>query len=144
MLIGLDPLLDPDLLWTLRAMGHGDRIAIVDANFPAASLARRLHRLDGADAVTALTVILTVLPVDDFALPGAFCMTPTEDGALPPIAEEFSGALERAGHAPQPGGLSRQRFYDAARDCFAVVQTGERRLFGNIVLTKGVVRIEAA
>ena len=39
MLWGIDPLLDADLLYALRRMGHGDEIAIVDANFPAASTA---------------------------------------------------------------------------------------------------------
>ena len=44
MLKNLDPLLSPDLLFVLAAMGHGDELAIVDANFPALSNARRLIR----------------------------------------------------------------------------------------------------
>jgi L-fucose mutarotase len=35
VLKGLEPLLDPDLLAILRAMGHGNEV-LVDANFPAA------------------------------------------------------------------------------------------------------------
>ena len=53
MLIGLNPLLSPDLLHALAAMGHGDEIVVVDANFPAASCARRLIALDGIGAETA-------------------------------------------------------------------------------------------
>jgi L-fucose mutarotase len=66
MLLGLDPLLSPDLLFALASAGHGDRIAIVDANFPAASMARRLVPLHGAAATAALVAILSVLPVDTF------------------------------------------------------------------------------
>ena len=35
MLKNIPPILGPDLLGILRAMGHGDEIAIVDANYPA-------------------------------------------------------------------------------------------------------------
>jgi L-fucose mutarotase len=57
MLKGLDPLLGPDLLHVLAAMGHGDEIVIADGNVPAASLARRLVRLEGVDAPRALRAI---------------------------------------------------------------------------------------
>lgn len=144
MLIGIDPLLDPDLLWTLRAMGHGDTLALVDANFPAAALARRLHRLDGCDAGRALGAILSVMPVDDFIAPACFCMAHAEDGLLAPIADDFAAILRRAGVPPSIAAVPRQAFYDRARDCFALVATGERRLYGNIILTKGVMRDDGA
>ena len=41
MLRGIDPLLGPELLHALRAMGHGDEIAVVDANYPATASATR-------------------------------------------------------------------------------------------------------
>ena len=49
MLKTLTRLHSPALLHTLASMGHGDELAVVDAHFPATSLARRLVRLDGAD-----------------------------------------------------------------------------------------------
>ena len=53
MLKNLDPLLNPNLLYILRAMGHGDVLTIVDSNFPADSVASttvhgEVIRLDGA------------------------------------------------------------------------------------------------
>ncbi len=60
MLKGIDPVLSPELLHALATMGHGDEIAVVDANFPAASVARRLIRLDGVAAPRALQAILSV------------------------------------------------------------------------------------
>lgn len=139
MLLGLDPLLTPDLLHALASAGHGDRIAIVDANFPAASTARRLVSIPGADAGAVLRAVLSVLPVDTFVPDPALVMQVVGDpGAMPPAVEEFTRLLAAAG-APPPGKLERHAFYAAARDAFAVVHTGERRLYGNILLSKGVV-----
>src|SRR5260370_39035774 len=53
MLLGLDPVLSPDLLHALAAMGHGDRLALVDANYPA-TRGPRLIQLPGIDMPRAL------------------------------------------------------------------------------------------
>src|SRR5438105_15965944 len=74
MLRGLDPILSPELLHALRAMGHGDEIAVVDANYPAVTNARRLIRLDGIDAVKAVDAILSLMPLDSFVDIAAFRM----------------------------------------------------------------------
>lgn len=140
MLLGLDPLLTPDLLHALASAGHGDRIAIVDANFPAAANARRLVRLDGTDAAAVLRAVLSVLPVDDFEPDPAVVMEVVGDpSAMPEAVAEFARLLRGAG-AGAPRAVPRQGFYTLAREAFAVVATGERRLYGNIILTKGVVR----
>ena len=47
MLIGIPPLLGPEFLATLRAMGHGDELAVVDGNYPAQEHGRRVLRADG-------------------------------------------------------------------------------------------------
>ncbi len=139
MLRGLDPLLTPDLLFALASAGHGDRIAIVDANFPAVSMARRLVPLHGASATAALVAVLSVLPVDDFEPDPVVVMAVVDDPAPTPEAvADFTRVLAAAG-LPPPTRLPRHDFYRAAREAFAVVHTGERRLYGNIMLTKGVV-----
>ncbi|WP_413783257.1 RbsD/FucU domain-containing protein [Asticcacaulis benevestitus] len=43
-------------------MGHGDEIAIVDANSPALSHAKRLVRMDGHGAPRILEAVLSVMP----------------------------------------------------------------------------------
>jgi L-fucose mutarotase len=140
MLLGLDPLLSPDLLHALASAGHGDRVAIVDANFPSAALARRLVRLPGAEAGAVLRAILTVLPVDDFEPDPTLVMQVVDDpAAVPEAVAEFTALLRGAGAGP-PRPIPRHEFYAAARDAFAVVATGERRLYGNVIVTKGVVR----
>lgn len=139
MLNGLDPLLTPDLLHALASMGHGDQIAIVDANFPAASTARRLIALPGADAPRVLAAILTLLPIDDFeAEPVVVMQVVGDPAALPDPVRDFTQVLARHALAP-PGVVERHAFYRMAAGAYAVVQTGERRFYGNILLRKGVI-----
>lgn len=139
MLIGLDPLLSPELLSVLRAMGHGDEIAIVDANFPAASLARRLVPMRGVGAAEVLTATLTVLPLDE-ALPHAAAIMRAA-GGVEVAATAIGGirvALDRATQgAVRVAELERFEFYERAKNAFAIVATGERRLYGNVLLTAG-------
>ncbi len=138
MLKGLDPLLGPELLAALRAMGHGDEIVIADANFPAASIARRLIRLDGADAVRVCRAILSVLPLDEHVPDAAFRMAMTgapED--VPPVCRAFEAALKAEGYDRPLEPIERMAFYERARSAYAVVATGETRLWANLILKKG-------
>ena len=124
-------------------MGHGDELAIVDANFPAARVAAaqgaRLVHLPGADAPAVLRAVLALLPLDDFGAESAWTMQVVGDAAQePPAVAEFRTTLRAAGEA-EPATLERFAFYERAAAAFAVLQTGERRRYGNIILRKGVV-----
>lgn len=142
MLRGISPLLTPDLLHALASMGHGDDIVIADANFPAAANARRLIPLAGVDAPTALAAILSLLPLDDFEPHPARVMQVVGDAAaIPDPVRDFTAILAR--HDASPYGLERHAFYREAANAFAVVHTGERRFYGNIILRKGVIPPEA-
>ena len=141
MLKGIDPLLTPELLMILRAMGHGDEIAIVDANYPAKSNADRLVRLDGADASRTLSAVLSVLPLDSFVKSAANGMQVVgKPKEIPPAIADFQTIVDRlAGFPKQIGRIERFAFYERAKACFAIVATGDRRLYANIILTKGVI-----
>ncbi|PRY22490.1 L-fucose mutarotase [Aliiruegeria haliotis] len=141
MLIGLDPILSPQLLYILRAMGHGDRIVIADANFPGDSCASKLVRLDGVDASRALKAVLSVMPLDTYAEDPAISMQVVGDPSeVPEAVADFQRIIdETAGTAASITPVERFAFYEAAKSAYAVVQTGERRFYGNIILTKGVV-----
>ncbi len=142
MLIGLDPLLTPDLLHALASMGHGDTIVLVDANYPG-TRGRRTLDLAGADVVQALAAVLRVLPLDSFVPAPAQTMQVVGDPAAePPVVAAMNAALRAAGHQPAAT-LERHAFYAAAEQAYAVVRTCERRFYGNIVLTKGVIPPEA-
>jgi L-fucose mutarotase len=95
MLRGIDPLLTPELLKILREMGHGDEIAIVDANYPAASDARRLVRVAGADTTGTLRAVLTLLPLDTYVDCAAHCMAVVGDpDRTEPIMDEFQALID--------------------------------------------------
>lgn len=141
MLKGIDPVLGPDLLAILRAMGHGDEIVVADANFPAAASARRLVRADGIDAVRLVRAIAALMPLDDFVPAAAFRMAVVDAPAeVPPITAAFAKALAYGGYAGPIEAVERHAFYARTREAFAVVASGETRLYGNLILKKGVVR----
>lgn len=146
MLRGLDPVLSADLLWVLASMGHGDDLALVDANHPAETIARattsgRLVRLPGIAMDRAAKAILSVLPIDDFEPAPVRRMevvgAPSE---IPEIQREVQGVLDRAlGTRAPMAPLERFAFYAAAQKAFAVVQCGDPRPYGCFLLRKGVV-----
>lgn len=139
MLIGIPPLLGPDLLHALRSMGHGDEIALVDGNYPAADHARRLVRADGNGVVAMLQAILAVLPLDRDG-PAIFRAALHND---PPQAGAIHGQIDALCAALVPGKavtpLAGQALYPRIRGAFAVVATSEQALFANVVLRKGVI-----
>ncbi len=138
MLIGLDPLLSPDLLHALAAMGHGDRIVLVDANYPA-TRGRRLMSVPGVDVVRTLKAVLSLLPCDSFVPdPAAIMQVVGDAAAVPPVVGEMNAVLAAHGW-PAAVGIERHAFYEAAETAYAIVQTGERRFYGNVLLTKGVI-----
>jgi L-fucose mutarotase len=143
VLIGIDPLLTPGLIHALAAMGHGDTIVLVDANYPA-TRGRRTLDLAGAGVVEVLRAVLSLLPLDSFVPEPAFVMQVVGDAAAqPPVCAEMNRALAERGYKPAAS-LERYAFYAAAERAYAIVRTGERRFYGNILLTKGVIPPEQA
>lgn len=140
MLKGIDPLLSPELLATLRAMGHGDEIAIVDGNYPALEHARRLVRLDGHHLVPVLNAILSVMPIDDFVPESIFrSVVGGKPDQVDPVHQEIIDCC--AQHEPKVPvtKLIGADFYNRVKAAHTVVQTGEPRLYANVVLRKGVI-----
>ncbi len=143
MLKNIDPLLSPQLLQVLRSMGHGDDICLVDANFPAESVAGQqpLIRLDGVSMNQAVNAIFSVLPLDTFVEHPICRMEVVGDAlALPEVQLEVQ-ALARVhyGAGLVMDTLERFKFYEAARKAFAVVATGDARPYGCFLIKKGVI-----
>ena len=141
MLKGIHPLLSPDLLYAMAAMGHGDEIAIVDANFPAASLGPRVIEMRGASSPDALDAVLTLFPLDTRVVPAVFTMEVVGDPtAVPEPVMDFAAVFtQHYLDDCEIGTLERHAFYDRAKLAFVLVRTGEMRPYGNILLVKGVV-----
>jgi len=143
MLKGIPPILGPDLLYVLRAMGHGDEIAIVDANYPGDSAGPELVRLDGVSATEVLDAVLTVMPLDSFVDDQAFGMEVVGDpNKREQTHKEFDELIRKHEPTMKLSMLERFAFYERVHDAYAIVQTGERRLYGNVLLKKGIVRPE--
>jgi L-fucose mutarotase len=141
MLKGIDPLLNAELLHILRAMGHGDDLALVDRNFPAASVARRLVTLDGVDIPRAGRAILSVFPLDTFVDKPVLRMEMVgKSTEVPEVQRQMQQVINEAEGKDWPmGSLERFAFYEQARKAFAVVLTGESRGYGCFLLKKGVI-----
>ncbi|MFT4110810.1 RbsD/FucU family protein [Propionicimonas sp.] len=140
MLKAIPALLTPELLCTLASMGHGDRLAIVDRNYPSASSAPRVHHLAGADTASAARAILALFPVDTFDEPAVFRITPTgQPDARFEAHDEFRAEVEAAeGREVEVEPVERLALYELARSAYAIVQTGEPRGYSCFVLVKGV------
>ena len=148
MLKNIPPLLTPDALHALASMGHGDDLAIVDANFPAAAVARKngavLVTLSGATSPQALAAVLQLLPLDTFVPDAAWTMQVVGDAAaVPAPVAEFTAVLGEAGERPAVT-LDRFDFYGRAESAFLILQTGEQRKYGNILVRKGVIASDGA
>jgi L-fucose mutarotase len=140
MLRGIDPVLGPELLATLRAMGHGDEIALVDGNYPGLEHARRLVRADGHGVIRLLDAILSVMPVDDFVDQAIFRATVRGDLALvDPVHQEMINVCARREPQRAVTPLAPDLFYARVRAAHTIVQTSEPRLYGNVILRKGVI-----
>ena len=143
MLKGIDPILNADVLYALRAMGHGDDLIIADTNFPSKSVAREttlgtLLRVDRPAAEVARAV-LSVFPIDTFVDDAAARMEVVgEPDAILPVMEEMQAEVSHVG-GPTMMTVERFDFYDRAKKAFAVMQTGERRFYGCFAFRKGVV-----
>jgi L-fucose mutarotase len=141
MLKNIDALLNADLLHVLAAMGHGDDIALVDRNFPAAANARRLIRMDGADVIAVGRAVLSVFPLDGFVdYPVRRMQMVGKPDEVPPVQQDFQKLVDAAeGRAWPMGSIERFAFYEATRQAFAVVATSESRPYGCFLLKKGVI-----
>ena len=146
MLLGIDPLLSPDVLYVLRSMGHGDDLIIADANFPAEAISRqtvfgRPLRID-ADIVRVMKAVLSVMPVDTF-VDDAFGRMEVvgKPDELPEVQREVQKLI--AGTDTKMVGIERFAFYERAKKAYAVIQTQERRFYADFAVRKGVVPPDA-
>jgi len=141
MLIGIPEILSPELLKILMEMGHGDEIVLADGNFPAASMGKRVARCDGHPVVPLLDAVLRFFPLDTFVQKPVLCMAVVAgDKTQPAIWNEFRKTIAaRVAPTPEIAFLERFDFYERAKQAYAVVATGERALYANVILKKGVV-----
>ena len=140
MLKGIPQILSPELLKVLCEMGHSDRLVIGDGNFPAASMAQRLVRLDGHGVPEILDAILRLYPLDSYVdAPVKLMQVTPGDDVVPVIWEKYKAIVEKHAGKVQFEEIERFAFYERTKTAYCVVATGETALYANIILKKGVV-----
>lgn len=144
MLKNIPPILSPDMLKVLCEMGHGDRLVIADANFPAASMGKNaiVLRADGHSATELLDAILTLFPLDTYVEhPVSLMQVMPGDSVETPIWDEYKAIV--SGHdargADAFGEIERFAFYEESKKVYAIIATGEKALYANVMLQKGVI-----
>ncbi|MCC8021280.1 MAG: L-fucose mutarotase [Akkermansiaceae bacterium] len=135
MLKGISPLLSPELLKTLSAMGHGDEIVISDAHFPAHTFSERVIRYDGVRADALLAALIPLFELDSYAPPVVMMEAVPGDTLDPDVEQRYRRALGYDGAIER---MERYAFYARAQKAFAVVLSGETGKYGNVILKKGV------
>jgi len=140
MLIGISPLISPDLLSTLHRMGHGDEIVLADAHFPGETYAKRILRADGLRIADLLDAILPLFALDGYVESPLIMMAAVSGDQLDPlVVASYRKAIDRHWpNTPPIQQIDRFAFYERAEQAFAILMTGETAKYGNIILKKGV------
>lgn len=143
MLIGISPLISPELLSILYRMGHGDEIVLADAHFPGEGIHPRVIRADGLEIAPLLHAILPLFALDKTDSP-LIMMMPSQADILDKSVElaYWHAVTKHWPHISPIVKIDRFAFYERARKAFAVVMTGETRTYANIILKKGVTPIQ--
>ena len=145
MLQGISKLLTGDLLKALCDMGHGDELVIADANYPGESVAKRLIRCPGVSGTDLLRAIAPLIPLDAYNPTPALVMQLTDSDRAkgmpnPAIWGEYEAILrQNYGADTRVNTIERYAFYERAKAAYLVIQTGEERIYGNLLLAKGVI-----
>lgn len=144
MLKGVPQILSPEMLKVLCEMGHGDSIVIADGNFPSESVGKNsiVLRCDGHGVPEILDAILKLFPLDTNVEHPANLMEVTPgDDVETPIWDTYKELVAKYDERGEKafGTIERFAFYDEARTAYAIIATGEKALYANIMLQKGCV-----
>ncbi len=147
MLTGIPKILSPELLKVLCEMGHSDRIVIGDGNFPAMTMGKNaiVLRADGHGVPELLDAILSVIPLDEYVEHPVNLMelmpqdvgkieTPIWDKYAEIVAKHDKRGVSAIGH------IERFKFYEEAKTCYCIVESGESAVYANVMIQKGVVK----
>lgn len=144
MLKNIPQILSPQLLKVLCEMGHSDQIVISDGNFPAESIGKDsiVIRCDGHGVPELLDAILTVFPLDTYVdNPVSLMEVMPGDNVETPIWDTYKEIIQKHDNRGEEtvGTIERFKFYDEAKKAYAIIATGEKALYANVILQKGVV-----
>ena len=130
--------LHPEILKTTACMGHGDKLLIVDGNYPVDTNTNKEAvkiYLNLTRGIPTVTDVLDVIS-KTIAIEKAEVMMP-DSGQEPQIYNDFREIL---GNGMELEKHSRFEFYDESKKdgLKIVIITGETRTYANILLTTGL------
>ncbi len=140
MLKNIPKIVSPALLKILCEMGHGDEIVIADGNFPAENYGQRVIRADGLGGIEMLEAVLTLIPLDTYAIENFLLMQTTAGDPTPKIWDEYFAVAKQKDPNLRAGNMERFAFYERAKSAYAVIATSESAVYANIILKKGVIQ----
>ncbi len=142
MLKGISKVVSPELIKILCEMGHGDEIVIADGNFPSENFGKRVVRADGTGGAEMLDACLSLIPLDTYSDPNMILMQlmDCDKGRINPVIwDEYKRVADTRDENVRIGNIDRFEFYERAKNAYAVIATGEKAVYANIILKKGVV-----
>lgn len=139
MLKNIPKIVSPELLKILCEMGHGDEIVIADGNFPAETCGQRVVRADGHGGEAILDAVLSLIPLDTYAMENLLLMETTNGDPVPPIWDSYFQIAKKHDDNLRAGTVERFAFYERAKKAYAVIATGEAAIYANVIIKKGVI-----
>lgn len=143
MLKGIPAIIPPELLMVLAEMGHGDEITIGDGNFPGNTFGRRVIRMDGHGVPEILDAILQLIPLDTYVNhPVALMQVTPGDPVKTPIWDTYKEIIQKYDDrgATCVEEVERFAFYNRVKEhSTVVVMSGEKAVYANVILKKGVI-----
>lgn len=144
MLKGIPPIISPELLKILCEMGHTDELTIGDGNFPGHTYGKKVIRMDGHGIPEILDGILQLFPLDTYVEhPVTLMGVVPGDDVKTPIWDQYKEIVawyDMRGAACFEE-IDKWEFYKRTNQYSSVViMTGEKELYANIILKKGVVK----
>jgi L-fucose mutarotase len=143
MVIGVNPVISPELLDALFRMGHGDEIVLADSFFPGDTFNSRVIRADGIRIPALLEGILALISLDSYVPhPVAMMAVAGGDTLDPSVETSYRAVIDKLWPGTPPvERVERFAFYERTKSAYAVVMTGETVKYGNIILKKGVIPV---
>lgn len=144
MLKGISPLMSPDMLSALYKMGHGDEFVIGDAHFPAETYASKyVVRADGITIPQLLDAIFPLFELDNYVDEQIITMQPVPGDRLDPaVVASYKEVARKHGFTNAKfGTMERYAFYERAKKAFLIILSGDTRIYGNVIIRKGVVPV---
>ena len=137
MLKGVPAIIHPDFLKILAQMGHGDEIVIADAHFPSYSISSNVVRVDKVSSTEIMEAVLKLIELDQYVDKPVMLMEPVPGDSIDP--ELLSEVKMLTGNPERIDYIERFAFYERAKKAFCVIATGEKAIYANIILKKGVI-----